>query len=461
MYSKHVEELLEQGKAYKAWESREELNALRQAAQTAKENFVYREREYTASQLASYAKENRKPVVRLRAPNHPITVDDLILGPVTVAPEDLEDFVILKADGFPTYHFAVVVDDTAMKVTHVLRGQEHLMNTHKHLAIYEALGWAPPRHGHLPLIFNPQGSKMSKRDKAKTARKAARDEQAQRKASGIDASGWEWLAARSNTPIGALVEFMKKKSDDVTTATRIAEALGATLPLIDVMDFRKCGYVPEALVNYMALLGWSPGDDREILTVEEMTTAFSADRIAKTPARFDPAKLEWLNAEYIRCLSDDRIYQLLEEYIASNTTHMSGVGTEKTRTLFSMMRQRIRTFDDFIEKTRFFFHPPTQYDPKSAKKWIVKGEGLARLRAAYEALSGLKEWDAESVFACMEQAAASLECNVGKLAQPCRVAVAGSAVTPPIGDTLAFIGRGEVLNRLESCLVAFSTNSVE
>src|SRR5690606_31496540 len=163
-----------------------------------------------------------------------------------------------------------VVDDYLMEVSTVLRGQEHLMNTPKHMAIFDALGWRLPEFAHLPIIFNPQGGKMSKRDKARTARDAARREREQRRAQGLPADDWAGLAEATDLTEDEVAAFMRKDNDLVSVASAVAHALDVDLPLIEVMDFRRGGYLPEALVNYLALLGWSPGDDREILTLDEM-----------------------------------------------------------------------------------------------------------------------------------------------------------------------------------------------
>jgi len=453
LYNRYVEQLLESGRAYLAWENREELGEMRKAAEAEKRTFRYRRRAYGEAELAQYRAEGRQPVVRLSAPDHDVCVADAILGEVTIVAAELDDIVIRKADGFPTYHFAVVVDDHLMKIDLVLRGQEHLMNTHKHAGVYEALGWEPTETGHLPLIFNPSGSKMSKRDKAKAARAAAREAS---KAEGHPKGDWGWLAQRTELPLDDLARFMKKKHDGVGTANAIAKVLDLELPMIDVADFRERGYLPEALVNYLALLGWSPGDDREIMTLEEMTEAFSIDRITKTPARFDPDKLRWMNGEYMRLLPEARVLEHLDRWLASQSGLLNDASPDQRVALFRMYRQRISTFADLAASTRFYFVPPSSYDAKSSKKHLLKGGGLERLGLVRAALEDAGRWEVDSLERTLEALCEQTGAKLGKFAQPLRIALSGAAVTPPIFDVLAFLGREEVLNRIDACAAHFA-----
>jgi len=452
-YNEHIDQLLASGNAYLAWENREELGVMRKAAEAEKRTFRYRKRSYSDTEIAAWEAEGRKPVVRMSAPGRDITVADRVLGDVTIVAAELDDIVIRKADGFPTYHFAVVVDDHFMNVDLVLRGQEHLMNTHKHEGIYDALGWKPTATGHLPLIFNPSGSRMSKRDKAKAARAAARETA---KTEGHPKGDWGWLAQRTELPLDDLRRFMKKKHDRVSTANAIAKVLNLDLPMIDVSDFRKGGYLPEALINYLALLGWSPGDDREILTMDEMIEAFSIDRITKTPARFDPDKLRWMNGEYMRALPQERVLALLDAWLELVETPIKQATPAQRQLLLAMHRQRMTTFADFAASARFYFVAPTAYNAKSAKKHLLKGGGVDRLRLTRAALEDVGRWEVDSLERHLNALCEQTGSKLGKFAQPLRIAVSGAAVTPPIFDVLAFLGRDEVLNRVDACLAHFS-----
>lgn len=450
LYNRYVDELLEKGVAYLAWETPQELETERKAALAAKQDWHYRRRDYTPEDLARFQAEGRTPVVRLQAPDHAITVTDGVLGEVTLEAEKLDDIVIRKADGFPTYHFAVVVDDHHMQIDLVLRGQEHLMNTHKHVGVYEALAWEPTPTAHLPLILNPDGSKMSKRDKARTARDAARRA---RDAEGLE--GWDWLAERASLPLDDVVTFMDRKHDGIVVAEAIAQALDIDLPMIDVLDFRKGGYVPEALVNYLALLGWSPGDDREVLTLDEMIEAFSLDRVNHTAARFDPVKLAWLNGETIRRLSVEALHEHMASWMEVVTTPLARATPEQRTALLRMYQPRMQTFAEMDKNARFFFEAPTSWEKKAADKHLLKGGGLDRLEQAATALMDVGRWEAESIERTLQLTCDQAGVKIGRVAQPLRVAVSGQAVTPPIFDVLAFLGRDETLERIKRCVAHF------
>jgi glutamyl-tRNA synthetase len=456
IYQGYFDKLLASGHAYEAWETPAELNALRQEAQKASGSFRYRFKNHSEDEVRAFRAEGRVPVLRLRNPGHDVVVHDDILGDVQIGLDTLDDIVIRKADGYPTYHFAVVIDDQHMKISSVLRGQEHLMNTPKHLGLYEALGWESPRYGHMPLIFNPAGSKMSKRDKAKAARAGARQAKDQRKAKGLDVSDWTWLANETGLETSEIEAFMKKKNDNIDTAERIATALSITLPMIDVMDFRKAGYLPEALLNYLALLGWSPGDDRELMTVDEMIEAFSVDRVGKTPARFDPDKLKWMNGEYMRASSEARLLSALDSFLeVTGAEDIANLSREKQVEWLHLYRERNPTFGDMISASQFLFVPPTEYAGKPSRKHLLKNDGLGRLVTLAQSLGGLESWTKSSIESVIEELMASHQNGLGQWAMPIRIAVAGNPVTPSIYETLAFMTQQEVINRLLACHAHF------
>jgi glutamyl-tRNA synthetase len=450
LYHRHAEQLVAEDKAYHAWESGAELDAERKVAEAAKENYRYRRRTYTPEQIAAYRAEGRKPVVRLAAPLHAVTVPDLILGEVTVEAGGVDDFVLIKADGFPTYHFAVVIDDHYMDIGLVVRGQEHLMNTHKHLLLYEAFGWTPPEHAHLPLIFNPGGTKMSKRDKAKVARESARNAA---KADGRPKDDWGWLAEKTGLDAPAIAKFVGKENDGVATAEAIAKALRVDLPMIEVLDFRKGGYLPDALVNYLCLLGWAPGDDREILTFDEMKAAFSLDRVNKTAARFDADKLLWMNAEYVKRLPEDVLLGHLASWLEVAESPIRALDEAHRRLLIRMYRPRARTWVELDRMARFLFTAPTTHDPKQVAKHLDP-DGLLRLRTARGALAGLSAWTPDAIKAALDDLAASSGTPIGKFAQPVRIALTGDGVSPELPETLAFLGQAEALARIDRLLSA-------
>jgi glutamyl/glutaminyl-tRNA synthetase len=443
IYDRYVDALLASGHAYEAWEDKSELEALRAAAEARKETFRYTRRPYAADEVAGWRAAGRAPVVRLAAPTHAVTVPDAVLGDVTVAADHLDDIVIRKADGFPTYHFAVVIDDHLMGVDLILRGQEHLMNTHKHEGIYEALGWRHPGVGHLPLIFNPAGAKMSKRDKAKVAREAAKA-RAKAEQHGDD---WRWLAVSTGYSAAEIQAFADKKSDGVAIAEAIAKALGVALPLIEVQDYRKAGYVPEALLNYLLLLGWNPGNDREFYTVDEMVAEFDLSRINKTSARFDPAKVQWMNGEYLKRLPLDALLARHDQYLEVRPdSPLGALDRDRRASVLSLWRERCATFAEIDAAARFLFHRPLGYDPKAAAKHFADG-GLDRLATAGAAFADVA-WDARTLESALLPLTDGTPAGMGRFAQPLRVAITGTAVSPPIFDVLAWLGRDEVLARI-------------
>ncbi|MBB6431560.1 glutamate--tRNA ligase [Algisphaera agarilytica] len=379
--------------------------------------------------------------VRFRM-DKPVAFDDAVFGHIAVEEKDLEDFVIQKADGFPTFHLAVVVDDADMGVTHVIRGQEHLSNTTKHAALYDALGEPRPVWCHTPSIMNPDGSKMSKRDKAKLARQAAK-QNAWPTPESIDASRFD--------------AFMGKDNDDLDIATAIAEANGLELPEIYVDDFRRSGYTVPVLLNYLALLGWNPGNDLERFDLHYLCEHFDFDRIGKSNSKFDRDKLA--------AFSQDTFLQMPEdEWIATLKAHFEAYFPNYIEKLgdgfgvFAMAyKERSKTLSDPAELGKFFVEAPAAYVPKAVKKNLTKneGEGLKSLAKVRETLAALPEWKAEPIHASLDELWQTLELkNMGGVAQPLRVALTGNAVSPEIGPTLEILGRDETLQRIDNCLAA-------
>ena len=398
-YTSAVDRLVDAGLAYFAFETPAELKAMRDAAAAEKRSWHYpRPSEFPTREAAAQARDAGNPVVvRFKMPGHDMVVQDTILGAVTYPADELEDFIIQKADRWPTYHLACVVDDERMGITLVLRGQEHLMNTPKHIAIQEALGFATPVYAHVPLIFNADGSKMSKRDKEK------------------------------------------------------AEKQGKTPPEIDVHDFRAAGYLPETVLNFIALLGWSPSGDREKFTLRELVDAFDVTRIGKGAARFDRNKLAAFNTQIAADLDGDRLLAALKDYIAVTDSPMQSADDELLRELLRLCAG-FRTFADVEAKTRFLFvaDDAIEFDPAAVKKVLHKGEGagLKMLTLVGDKLAALDDWTLESLEACLTAVQEEQAVGMGKVAQPLRVAVTGTTVSPAIGETLFRLGKEHVLARL-------------
>ncbi|MEM6929997.1 MAG: glutamate--tRNA ligase family protein, partial [Myxococcota bacterium] len=454
LYQRYIKQLLDEGKAYEAWDTRDELAQMRERARAAKEDFAYRGGPVSDEQRAAYVAEGRTPVVRFKMPNEDVTVNDLVQGEVTVPAHRLDDLVIQKADGWPTYHFAVVVDDHHMQISNAMRGRDHLNNTHKHVQLFRALGWEPPDYAHLSTINNMSGSRMSKRDKAKKAREALRGHV---KELGLGKGDVGDLPDRWDIDRDALVRFLGKKSDDVAVAERIAEMLDVDLPLIEVADFRDGGYLPEALLNYLALLGWSPGDDREIMPFEELLEAFTVDRIVKTDAKFDIKKLTSFNRTYLKDLPLDVVAGHFEAWLVGRGSAIASFDESKRRALVGMYQGRANTFVDLERQASFLWTPPLTYDPKAVRKRLDGNDGWSRLEQAMNALGDVGRWEAPSLVKALEALCESTGATIDKFAQPLRVAITGTGTSPAIGDTLAFVGRDETLSRIERCLDAKPT----
>src|SRR5262245_1162135 len=452
-YRAAARRLLDEGKAYYAFDTRPELDAMRAAAQKAKRNFRYpRPAKFPSDAGADAARAAGRPVVvRLRMPDHDFTVRDQILGDVTIKAEDLDDFVLLKADGWPTYHFAVVVDDQAMQITHVLRGQEHLMNTPNHMALQESLGFDTPIYAHLPIILNMDGSKMSKREKDKAVRAAVQTATSSGK---IDLTRVCSLAGSDDAILDKwLAGEVQLESDGLQ---RVAHALHVPLPEIEIHDFRASGYLPEVLVNFIALLGWNPGEDREKMTMDEMTQLFSLERIGKANAKFDRAKLLNFNTTALAAADMPRKLRGFGEYIDANPdSPFSGLDAATRQRLLGMC-EGIRTFTDVETKAGMLLTDDSAYafDADAVSKNLLKGEraGLKVLQELRSRLAGAADWSPAALDALIRGYAESSGLGLGKVAQPLRVALTGGTISPPIFDTLSFLGRDRALARLDRAL---------
>lgn len=453
LYDTAVAKLLADGNAYYAFETPEELDALRKAAEANKTSFRYPRPDPLPTKAdADRAREEGRPVVvRFKTPNEPITVHDEILGDVSFGAGEVEDLVIVKSNGWPTYHFAVVVDDALMQVTHVLRAQEHLMNTPKHVFIQRALGYATPKYAHLPLVFNIDGTKMSKRDKHKVVRAAVKER--------LKSKAWtkEQVGEIAGCGATALDKWLDKADTelDMSQVTRLAEAAGVVIPEIDVHDFRLSGYLPEALVNFVALIGWSPKNDREMLTRQEMIDAFSLDGINKTAGRFDRDKLLAMNTDYAAQATPERLLAAFRDWAEVSGSPLAVLDDDTAVRVLAACKG-FRTFRDLESKAAVLFAPDdsVQYEPDAVKKVLAKNDnrGFATLETLLPLLSALTPWSAEGIDALIKDLCEKTSAKMGDVAQPLRVAVAGRPVSPAIGETLALLGKEKTLGRVRRCL---------
>ncbi|RAI42778.1 glutamate--tRNA ligase [Rhodoplanes roseus] len=382
-----VEQLLATGGAYRCYASQAELDAMREKAKAEGRTRLYdgmwRDRDRAT------APAGVKPVIRLKAPlTGETAIDDQVQGRVVWQNENLDDLVLLRSDGTPTYMLAVVVDDHDMGVTHVIRGDDHLTNAARQKQIYEALGWTAPVFAHIPLIHGPDGSKMSKRHGAL----------------GVDA-------------------------------------------------YRAMGYLPAAMRNYLVRLGWSHGD-QEIFSTDEMVSAFDLPQIGRSPARFDFAKLESLNAHYIRQLDETALLAEIEGVLphVAQGAELAGKLTpalrQKLLAALPGLKDRAKTLVDLIEQARFVYADrPIALDEKA--KALLTAEARKTLAGLVAALAPVEPWTAEATEAAVRSFAEERSIKLGAVAQPLRAALTGRTTSPGIFDVLATLGKEECLGRLQ------------
>ena len=375
-----AQELLERGSAYHCYCTPAELTAMRDEQRARGEDPRYdgRCRERTRPRAGV------EPVVRFRRPDiEEVVVRDWLHGEVRYQNSQLDDLVLLRADGSPTYHLSCVADDQDMAVRQVIRGDDHLNNTPRQLQLIQALGWEPPDYCHLPLLLAPDGKKLSKRDEA-----------------------------------------------------------------TDALSYLRAGYLPEAVLNYLARLGWSHGD-QEIFPIPELIDCFGREGLGSSAARLDPDKLNWISQQHMKTAPVER----LEKGLARQFQQL-GLDTEGGPPMAAVVeawRERAETLAAMAEAARWVYSPEVELDERAAHKFLrpVVREPLA---AARDALEGLADWSAEDVHACIEGVVASCGISFGKLGQPLRVAVTGGPVSPPIDATLVLAGRQPALERLDKAL---------
>lgn len=394
-YNELVEKLLASGHAYYAFDTAEELDAMRNEAEARKRTFLYPrpERFPDGGDVEKARAEGRPVVVRFRMPDEAITVHDEVMGDITIAAGELDDFIIRKANGMPTFHLANVADDHAMGVTLVIRGQEFLAQTPRHIGLQRALGFATPRYAHMPLTMDMQGRKLSKRDGA-----------------------------------------------------------------VEVYAFRQAGYLPEALINFVALLGWNPGGDREKFTPRELIEAFSIERMNRVNSKFDRDKLLAFNTDAAGAASEDRLLAAFDDWLSvcpDSVFAKAGLDVSTKRALLRANRG-FRTFPDIEAKSGALFiaDEDVEHDPRAVTKVLEKndGEGYAMLEKLSTGLAGVEPWTAEDLQQYLEKVCETEGVGMGKVAQPIRVAVTGSTISPGIGDTLVLLGKERALNRIHRAL---------
>lgn len=452
IYDRYIRQLLDAGQAYYCFDTPEELDAARKLAEAEKRSNIYRKPEQvpTEADVEKARAEGRPVTVRFAVTQtEPIVINDEIRGQVTFDPAEIGDFIILKSDGFPTYHFAVVVDDELMGVTHVIRGQEHLMNTPNHQLLQKALGFRVPVHAHMSVTVSESGGKLSKREQSKTLRKAIKEKP------DIDLNGLAAIGGISGEEMEAFVKG--DSTPDVPALNAMASSLGVRLPEINVVDFLKSGYLPEAMVNFLALLGWNPGDGREIMQRQEIIDAFDMSRVSKSNSLFDRSKLLAFNTEHIKLTPMPTLVSHFRRYLEANASPVQKADDALLEAIVRM-NEGARTLEQIEQKTRFAFvgNEDVQYDADAVKKVLLKGDGLAMLKAVGEALAGLKELTPDGIETLLRNLAEEKEVGLGKIAQPLRVAICGNTISPPIFNAVDLLGMDNTLKRIENTLTRFS-----
>lgn len=384
-YKKAVAKLMEAGKAYYCFCTPEELEQVRKEQASKKLPLVYsgKCRNLSYEEVERSKAEGEQYVIRFKMPKDRgiIAFDDLIHGKVEFESSLIGDFVIMRASGVPIYNFAVVVDDIDMKITHVLRGEDHISNTPRQVVLFEALVAKLPAFAHWPNILNPDRlGKLSKRE-------------------------------------------------------------GATA----VSDYKKEGFLPEAIVNYLALIGWTMPDEKEIMSLKEMEESFDLSKMRKSPAAFDITKLEWMNGEYIRKMSDKELEKRLDEYLVDHPAN------GKLTPLIPLTKDRIKKLSDFIPLTYFFFENP-EYDLEVFEKLKVKSlkEKMEKILEEMEKME--KPWRAEQFEATFRKLAEDLKISASQMFQLVRVAISGQLVTPPLFESIQILGEEKVLERVKAAL---------
>jgi glutamyl-tRNA synthetase len=389
-YAREADRLLEGGAAYPCWCTPEELEAVRREQEAAQAAPRYNRRclNLTDAERAAFEAEDRPSVIRFRVEAEKIVFDDLIRGEVEFDNALLGDFVIVRNDGMPLYHFVVVVDDEAMGITHVVRGEDHLSNTPKHIALIRALGYREPRFGHIPLILNPDRSKMSKR--------------------------------KSQTSITA---------------------------------YREEGYLPEAMVNFMAFLGWSPGTEEEIFSLDELAKRFDLAKVHKGGAVFDRDRLDHLNGVYIRNMTDEQLAIRLRSWIPD------AVADADLLRIVPLIKERMVTLGDAVALVGFVWEPdevvaswyaPELLHPKKGGPDEARA-ALERAAALFGELDAL-DFSADVLEQRFREGADDAGVKAGEFFSPIRVAVTGRTVSPPLFDSLELLGRDRALARVELAL---------
>jgi glutamyl-tRNA synthetase len=389
IYGRMAEQLIGAGHAYRCFCTAERLAEVRAAQEKSGSATGYdkRCRNLSAEETAKHLADGVPHVIRLKIPEgRTVAFDDLIRGRIEYKSEALDDLVLIKADKFPTYHLANVVDDHEMAITHVLRGDEWIASTPRHVLLYEAFGWEPPAFAHLPVILSPDGGKLSKRKGAAS-----------------------------------------------------------------VMDYKRGGILPEALFNFLALLGWAPGGDREKMSLEETIAAFSLERVSPKAAVLDEKKLEWMNGQY---LAERPAETLIDEVTAiwkNNGWVDNDINKEYATKVIDMLKVRSRRLTELADSASYFFVDPVDYEEKAAKKHFGPGaaERLGLIRGIIENIDDFTQGNIDAAY---HAAAETGNIQISAIIHPTRLAVSGTSAGPGLFEMMEVIGKNIVLRRIDNAI---------
>lgn len=392
-YRTYAQKLIEEGRAYYAFDTEKQLQEMRArhgAYDLTTRRHMRNSLAMTDEKVERLVNEGEEYVIRLKVPRREaVQFEDTIRGTVSFDAAEIDDQVLLKSDGMPTYHLANIVDDHLMEISHVIRGEEWLSSTPKHVLMYEALDWDPPTFAHLPLILSPdsrRGGKLSKRD---------------------------------------------------------AHELG--IP-VSVTDYREAGYEPDALLNFLALLGWSPGTEQELFTLDEMTRAFSLDRVGASAVQFDLDKLRWVNEHYVRDLSVEALAERARPYVEEEGYDVSD---ERLKTICSLVQERIQVVPELVTDNRYFFEDPEEYEEAGVeKRW--KDESADLLLEYADRLEDVDTFDTETVETVLRDLADEKDVGAGAIIHPARLAVSGRSYGPGVFGLMAAVGKEACIRRMRT-----------
>jgi len=389
-----VSELLDTKKAYRCFCTKEELNLKKEEAKKEKKPYKYDRTclKLSEKEITDLTGSGESFAIRFLVPDGVTVFVDMVYGKIEFKNEEIEDFVILRSDGTPTYQLAVVSDDKEMDITHIIRGDDHLSNTPKQTLLYKSLDFSIPVFAHLPLILGSDKKRLSKRHGA-----------------------------------------------------------------VSVLEYRNHGYLPETILNFLSLLGWSPGDDKEILSKDNLIRSFSFDGISKKSAVFDEVKLDWMNSDYIGKMETERLYDLCNNF---EREYFSKLEKNKIIEILELVKPRVKRLDQIKENTSFFLSDPSDYNEKSVKKYW-RSSTKEYLNITLEELSELDNYEIDEIEKTIRNTAEKLGVSAAKLIHPIRICLTGSHVSPGLFEVMHLLGKKTVIERIQTGITRIQNEQSE